>query len=189
MAPSKQTLRSDRMRALLIQVGRDAFATEGYAATSTPAIAAAAGVSRGAVYHHFADKAALFAAVVEHELAEIATRIETVTTGIDDPFTAILVGGDAYFEAMTDTGRRQILLIDGPAVLGDSALRSMDVRHSARTLADGIAAAITAGEMVDVPVQATANLLSAAFDRAALAADDTGAHMTALRALIEGLRR
>lgn len=189
MAPSKQTMRSDRMRALLIQVGRDAFATEGYAATSTPAIAAAAGVSRGAVYHHFDDKAALFAAVVEHELAEIATAIETATLGVDDPFTALIVGGDAYFAAMADPGRRHILLIDAPAVLGDATLRSLDDRHGARTLADGIAAAIAAGEMADVPVQAMANLLSAAFDRAALAADDTGEHITALHALIEGLRR
>ncbi len=187
MTESKNTLRSDRMRATLIRVARNEFATKGFAGTSTPEIAAAAEVSRGALYHHFTDKAALFLAVVEHEQAAVGAAIAAAIAGVSEPFETILVGGEAYLEALRDPGRRRIMLIDGPAVLGDAAFRDMDTRHSANALEASIARAIAAGQMQPLPVKATTNLLTAAFDRAALANDDSGDYAVALRGIIESL--
>jgi AcrR family transcriptional regulator len=184
---SKNALRSDRMRATLIRVARNEFAAKGYAGTSTPEIAAAAEVSRGALYHHFKDKAALFQAVIEHEQAAVAASIEAATAHVSDPFETIIVGGEAYLEALRDPGRRRIMLIEGPAVLGDASFRDMDTRHTARALEASIAKAIAAGTMRPLPVTATTNLLTAAFDRAALANDDSGDYIVALRAIIESL--
>jgi len=184
---SKNTIRSERMRRTLIRVARNEFATKGFAGTSTPEIAAAAEVSRGALYHHFTDKAALFQAVVEHERAEVAASIQAAIAGVDEPFETIVLGGEAYLEALRDPGRRRIMLIDGPAVLGDAAFRDMDTRHTARALEASIANAIAAGTMRPLPVLATTNLLTAAYDRAALADDDAGDYITALRGIIESL--
>lgn len=187
MTASKNTIRSERMRGTLIQVARNEFATKGFAGTSTPEIAAEAGVSRGALYHHFADKAALFQAVVEHERAEVAASIQTAVASVSEPFETIMLGGEAYLAALRDPGRRRIMLIDGPAVLGDAAFRDMDTRHTARALEASIASAIAAGIMRPLPVLATTNLLTAAYDRAAFAEDDASDYVTALRGIIEGL--
>src|SRR5262245_52279085 len=129
--------RTARTRAALIQAARTAFATEGYVATSTPGIAQDAGVSRGALYHHFADKAELFRAVDEHEQAAVATAIEQATANQADPLAALRIGGETYLETMRDPGRRRILLVDGPAILGNDAMREIDQRHGGRTLAEG----------------------------------------------------
>lgn len=187
MTESKNTLRSDRMRATLVRVAREEFAAKGFAGTSTPEIAAAADVSRGALYHHFTDKAALFRAVVEHEQAAVAAAIEAATASISEPFETIMVGGEAYLEALRDPGRRRILLIDGPAVLGDAAFREPDTRHTARALETGITRAIEAGTMRPFPVKALTNLLTAAFDRAALADDGSSDYVVTLRGIIECL--
>jgi AcrR family transcriptional regulator len=184
---SKNTIRSERMRKILIQVARNEFATKGFAGTSTPEIAAAAGVSRGALYHHFADKAALFHAVVEHERADVAASIQAAVAGASEPFETIVLGGEAYLDALRDPGRRRIMLIDGPAVLGDAAFRDMDTRPTARALETSIANAIATGAMRPLPVLATTNLLTAAYDRAAFADDDAGDYAVALRGIIEGL--
>jgi len=98
-----------------------------------------------------------------------------------------VLGGEAYLEALRDPGRRRIMLIDGPAVLGDAAFRDMATRHTARALEASIANAIAAGTMRPLPVLATTNLLTAAYDRAALADDDAGDYITALRGIIESL--
>lgn len=181
MPESKNVIRSDRMRATLIRVAREEFATKGYAVTSTPEIATAAEVSRGAMYHHFTDKAALFKAVVEREQAAVATAIEAATAHITETFETIMAGGEAYLEALRDPGRRRILLIDSPSVLGDATIREMDIRHTARALETSITRAIAEGAMRSLPATAVTNLLSAAFDRAALADDGSGDYLVALR--------
>ncbi|HOZ32591.1 MAG TPA: helix-turn-helix domain-containing protein, partial [Tabrizicola sp.] len=73
--------RSDSMRAVLLRSGRALFVRQGYAGTSTPEIVASAGVTRGALYHHFSDKAALFTAVIEGERQAIAALIEDAEFG------------------------------------------------------------------------------------------------------------
>ena len=178
-------------RAALVSAARGLFATQGYAATGTPEIVAAAGVTRGALYHHFADKAALFATVVEEEHMLLAMAINRAAEGDDEPgpVKALIAGGDAFIDAMQDLGRRQILLIDAPAVLGRAALDAIDGRHGLRTLVEGVAAAMAAKAIRELPVLPLAHLLNALFDRAALAPpEEVGDYRKAIKALIRGLK-
>lgn len=183
--------RSDTTRTLLINAGRQLFTERGYAETATPDIVAAAGVTRGALYHHFADKAALFAAICETEAAAVATEINDATPAGLSVTKALLRGGEAYLAAMQKPGRTRILLLDGPAVLGRVAMDAVDDRHAAQSLREGIEAAIEDGAIAaSLPLDAITALLSAAFDRAALAIE-AGAEPAdfthALNALIGGL--
>lgn len=161
--------RSDTTRAALIAAGRELFVSRGYAETGTPELVAEAGVTRGALYHHFADKRALFRAVVEAESAAVAHEIESAARPGLSPLKALSKGGAAFLEAMRVPGRTQLLLVDAAAVLGREELDAIDTRHGGRTLREGLAAAMQAGALPKLPLAATAQLLSAAYDRAALA--------------------
>lgn len=187
MNESKNAVRSERTRTVLLTTARDLFANDGYAATSTPDIVHQANVSRGALYHHFADKTDLFRAVVEYEQAAVAREIDNASSDENDPVAAIRLGGEAFLEAMRDPGRRRILLIDGPAVLGTEVMREIDARHAGRTLVEGVQASIAAGRIQPLPAAALADLLSAAFDRVAEHDDERGEYRRALWALLEGL--
>lgn len=182
--------RADTQRRL-IAAARRLFADKGYAATGTPEIVAAAGVTRGALYHHYADKTALFAAVVAQEHALLAMAVNAASAGADEPgpVKALIAGGDAFLDAMQDPGRRRILLVDAPAVLGRAALDAIDAQHGLRTLIEGVTAAIDAKAIRDLPVNALAHLLNALFDRAALAApEDLPDYRKTIKALIRGLK-
>src|SRR5690606_23899710 len=126
--------RSDATRDALLAAARALFAEKGYAATGTPEIVAAAKVTRGALYHHFADKADLFRAVVEREHAAIAAEIKVAAPPDMEPVAAIIAGGEASLDGMGDPGRRRILLIDAPAVLGPDEAAAINARHGGRTL-------------------------------------------------------
>jgi AcrR family transcriptional regulator len=182
--------RAQATREALLAAGRRLFADQGFAATGTPRIAAEAGVTRGALYHHFADKTELFAAVVEAEQAAVAGAIEAAAGAAGDPVGQIVAGGEGFIAAMAEPGRRRILLIDGPAVLGRERLEAGEAAHARRTLDEGLAAAMAARLIRPAPVRELSDLLGALFDRAALVAveGDRGAYGTALRALVEGLR-
>ena len=182
--------RSDETRERLIEAARRLFVDKSYAETGTPEIAREAGVTRGALYHHFADKQALFAAVVEREASTVADEIERHTTESSTATIALIEGGEAYLKAMAAPGRTRLLLLDGPAVLGRSGMDEVDNRHGNRTLKQGLEAAIKARQIRDLPLDALTGLLGAAFDRAALAIDagaDAEPYRTALAGLIEGL--
>lgn len=182
--------RTEATRAELIAAARRLFTEKSYAETGTPEIVSAAGVTRGALYHHFSDKQALFRAVVEQEAAAVADEIENATPANLSARRALLQGAEAFMAAMREPGRTRLLLLDGPAVLGRAEMDDIDARHSARTLRAGIAIAMREGEMKKLPLDAITTLLSAAFDRAALAVE-AGAcpddHLRALAALIDGL--
>jgi AcrR family transcriptional regulator len=189
-APRRQADRRAATRQHLVSAARALFAEKGYAETGTPEIVAKAGVTRGALYHHFPDKAALFAAVVEEEHALIALTINAAAE-VDEPgpVKALTAGGDGFLSAMQDPGRRRILLVDAPAVLGRAALDAIDARHGLKTLIAGVEAAIAAKAIRDLPATPLAHLLNALYDRAALApADETAAYRKVIRALIKGLR-
>lgn len=161
--------RSDTTRAALIAAGRRLFIARGYAETGTPELVAEAGVTRGALYHHFADKRALFRAVVEAESAAVAQEIESAARPGLAPLKALGKGGAAFLEAMQVPGRTQLLLIDAAAVLGREELDAIDARHAGRTLHEGLDAAMRAGALPALPLVATTQLLGAAYDRASLA--------------------
>ncbi|HWV21429.1 MAG TPA: helix-turn-helix domain-containing protein [Devosia sp.] len=186
-----QEERREGTRRALIAAARRHFAENGYAATNTPAIAAAAGVTRGALYHHFADKQALFEAVVEEEHALLAMAINAAAGAEDEPgpVRALIEGGEAYLAAMQDIGRRRILLIDAPAVIGRDRLEAINARFGLKTLIEGVGAAVGAGAIRDLPVLPLAQLLDALFDRAALApAEELADYRKTIKALIRGLK-
>jgi len=158
--------RTQTMRQALLAAGRQLFIEKGYAETSTPEIVALAKVTRGALYHHFEDKAALFKAVIIAESEWAADLINEATKDLADPLIALEVGTDAYLDAMAVPGRTRLLLIDGPAVLGRAVMDAIDKETSGGTLIEGLVAAT--GRPVDAKLEAMASLLAAAFDRAAL---------------------
>jgi AcrR family transcriptional regulator len=172
--------RTDATRASLLQAARALFVRQGYAVTSTPGICAAAGITRGALYHHFVDKQDLFRAVLEQEAAAVRADIETAAPAGASPQDALINGAEAYLDAMTLPGRTRLLLIEGPAVLGLAALRDLDERNAAGSLVEGLRAAGVGGDAGGPSLAALAALLSAAFDRAALDID-AGADARAVR--------
>lgn len=161
--------RTDATRDALTRAARALFVSHGYAQTSTPQVCAAAGITRGALYHHFSDKRDLFRHVLELESRAVTDVIMAATSAPMPAPAALLAGADAYLAAMSVPGRTQLLLIDGPAVLGVADVMAMDESHAAGTLREGLAAAMP--EKAGVSVDALARLLSAAFDRAALDMD------------------
>jgi AcrR family transcriptional regulator len=166
--------RTDATRADLIEAARRLFTDKGYAATGTPELVEAAGVTRGALYHHFADKRALFEAVVEAEAAAVATEIEQAAPTSLAPLDALIEGSRAYLEAMRGPGRTRLLLLDGPAVLGRPEMDTIDARHGNRTLREGLAAAMRAGAIRRLPLDALTVLLGSMLDRAALSIEAGG---------------
>ena len=184
--------RTDATRCALIEAARSLFAEKGYAETSTPEVVKAAGVTRGALYHHFEDKVDLFRSVVAEEYRKVAADITASAT--DDSAStleALREGSRAYLRAMEDKGRVRIMLLDGPAVLGHADLAGIDRDTSADALRLGLEAAMGAGEVRSLPLEALTVQLSALFDRAALAiseGDDPGDHLEVLDAIFEGLK-
>ncbi|MBZ9863542.1 TetR/AcrR family transcriptional regulator [Mesorhizobium sp. CA12] len=182
--------RTEATRADLIRAARKLFTEKSYAETGTPEIVAEAGVTRGALYHHFADKQALFAAVVEQEAAAVAAEIDHASPPSLSARDALVAGSDAYLEAMQAPGRTRLLLLDGPAVLGRAAMDEIDNRHGNRSLREGLIAAMRAQAMTRLPAEALTALLAAAFDRAALAIEAGGSaadYRAVLIALMDGL--
>ncbi len=153
--------RTETTRQALTEAARALFVSRGYAETSTPDVCAAAGITRGALYHHFADKRDLFRHVLAEEAAAVAADIEAATPPEQDPAEALLNGAQAYLQAMTVPGRTRLLLVEGPAVLGLREMLALDEANAARTLREGLEAA-------GVDAAGVAPLLSAAFDRGAL---------------------
>jgi AcrR family transcriptional regulator len=184
--------RSQAMRDRLLVAARKLFLAQGFAATSTPAVVQAAGVTRGALYHHFADKTALFAAVVEREAAEVATAIRRAGPAGATPLDRLLAGAGAYLGAMAEEGRARLLLVQGPAVLGQAAMRAIEARHGDGTLREGLAEAMADGSLPALPLEPLTSLLGAMFERAALdAAEGANADdlLRSVGAILVGLSR
>jgi len=184
--------RTKATREALISAARTLFVEKGYAETATPEIVKLAGVTRGALYHHFEDKTALFQAVVRAEFEAIEVEITEEATG--DPtntIDALMLGSKAYMEAMRAPGRVRLLLLDGPAVLGRMKLDEIDRETSADALRLGLQAAMDAGEIKTLPVAPLTAQLSAMFERAVLgvsAGEDEQAHLAVLKALLTALK-
>lgn len=180
--------RSANTRKRVLDAAKTLFVAKGYAATGTPEIVAQAGVTRGALYHHFADKRALYLALVEAESAAVASEIEQAGSAADPPIVSLHTGASAYLRAMQLGGRTRLLLIEAPAVLGFETVDAIDVRHGRRTLLEGLEAVMRPSP--GTSLVALVNVLSAAFDRAAIAiaaGGDFSDYDTALRRLIDGL--
>ncbi len=160
--------RSEGTRRTLLEAARSLFVERGYGDTSTPEVAALAGITRGALYHHFTDKRDLFRQVLEAEAEAVREDILASTPSDLSPQAALISGAQAYLRTMTLPGRTRLLLVEGPAALGLEQSLAIDQANAASTLRDGLADAL-GDENVDL--DALARLLSSAFDRAALEID------------------
>jgi AcrR family transcriptional regulator len=180
--------RNAEMRARLIAAARRLFVTSGYAATSTPALVAEADVTRGALYHHFPDKQAIFRAVVEAESKAVAVAIDDADAPDRSTLEQLLLGAEAYIGTMREPGRVRLLLIEGPAVLGREAMRQIEALHGDASLKIGLEEAMAEGDLPPLPIDALTSLLSAMFERAAMDVAD-GKPSDDVRVVIEGMLR
>jgi AcrR family transcriptional regulator len=196
-AKNKQDLRSAATRQALIAAARTMFAERGYAGVGTEEIVRAAGVTRGALYHQFRDKADLFAAVAETAQAEVAHRITSgaESDGPVDAMTALYAGVRRFLEACADPAVERILLLDGPAVLGWEVWRDLADRYGLGLLQHGLEVAMDAGAITPQPVAPLAHVLIGALDECALyiarAVDRAAARQQCtaiLQQLLDGLR-
>jgi AcrR family transcriptional regulator len=167
---TKQDLRSEATRQRLVAAARTLFAERGYAGVATEEIVQAAGVTRGALYHQFRDKAALFAAVTETVHAEIAHQITAgaQADGPTDPTATLHAGMGRFLEACADPTVERILLLDGPAVLGWQAWRDLADRYGLGLLQHALQAAIDASAITPQPVVPLAHVLLGALVEGAL---------------------
>ena len=192
-----QSERSDATRTALIAAARPLFAQRGYADVGTEQIVRAAGVTRGALYHHFGGKDKLFLAVfedVEDELLElIGARV--VASAVASPLAALGEGIDEMLALAVVPGFAQIALIDAPAVLGWQQWREVGWRYGMGLTEQVLGAAVEAGELPEQPLRPLAHALLGALDEAVLyvaRAEDQAAARTqmaaVLGALLSGLR-
>lgn len=167
-----QSDRSAATRAALVTAARPLFAQHGYAAVGTETIVRAAGVTRGALYHQFADKTELFAAVTEAVEEDVMARImRQLGEGGDDapdPLDELTRGAGAWLDACIEPEVQQILLLDAPAVLGWERFREIGHRYSVGVVEAVLTAAIGAGRVVDQPVSPLAHMIIGALDEGAL---------------------
>jgi AcrR family transcriptional regulator len=155
-------------RQALVRESRRLFATLGYGAVGLSQIVAAAGVTKGALYHHFDSKAEVFRAVLEQVQHEVAEQVVAAAEAQDDPWAQLLAGCRAFLTASTAPDVQQIMLVDGPAVLGWAEWRALDEAASAHHLADALTQLIIDGTIPTQPVAPLAHLLSGAMNEAAL---------------------
>ena len=190
------SLRSQHVEATrraVLDAARAAFGAKGYAQASVDEIAAAAGVTKGAVYHHFAGKEALFRAVhTEVELDALA-RVSAADDPAAPPIDRIAVQLNAYLDAALDPEIRRITLVDGPALLGlDAEVPGHEAAHEA--LRAFLAGAMAAGHIVDLDPDVLAHFVAGLALQGGLiiarSADPDAARATlgaALDAMLHGL--
>lgn len=183
-------IRTAQTRAALLAAARTLFIEQGFAETGTPELVKAAGVTRGALYHHFDDKKAVLRAVIEKESAEVAAAIRRSTETPLSAIAALKQGAAAYLDAMQSPGRVKLLLIEGPANLGAAEMQAINDASAGQTLVEGLQIAMDSGEIASRSTAALASLLDAAFDRAALEIANGASRSdfaTAIDAILDGL--
>jgi AcrR family transcriptional regulator len=165
-----QAERSEATRTALVEAARPLFAERGYAAVGTEEIVRAAGVTRGALYHHFDGKLRLFEAVYVQIEVELAERIAAgaLNTGAGAPLDAMRAGAEMFLQACTEREVQQIALLDGPSVLGWDRWREIGAEHGLGLIEATLQAAIDAGEIAEQPVRPLAHVLMGALDEAAM---------------------
>ena len=164
----KQAERSGATRAALVAAARELFAARGYAAVGTEEIVQRAGVTRGALYHHFDGKLDLFRSVYEQMEVELVERIASEAMAGADPFQALKVGAEAFLDACLDPAVQRITLLDAPAVLGWEEWREVGFRHGLGLVQATLQAAMDAGQLERQPVDVLAHLLIGSLDEAAM---------------------
>jgi len=168
VAVNQRVEQGQATRATLIDVATGLFATNGYEATAIPAVLDAAGVSRGALYHHFNSKEALFEAVLQAVEAQATLKVTRAARGATDPLDGLRRGCAAYLAMCRDPVVRRISLIDAPAVVGWERWREIDEQHSFGLIKAAIAAIAADGRVKPELVDVMAHVVLAALLEVAL---------------------
>jgi AcrR family transcriptional regulator len=165
-----QAERSATTRGALVQAARELFARDGYAATGREAIVERAGVTRGALYHHFADKEALFRAVFEALEAEVMAKAAAAAVAVSpgDPLGQLRAGSLAYLDVALDPAVQRICLLDAPSVLSLAARQEVVDAYAAGLVREVLQAAMDSGALLPQPLEPLTHLLLAALHEAAL---------------------
>ncbi|WP_433543935.1 TetR/AcrR family transcriptional regulator (plasmid) [Streptomyces sp. CA-294286] len=158
----------EETRRTLLAESRRLFTERGYGAVSLAEVVGAAGVTKGALYHHFDGKEELFRAVLEDVQQEVGRRVAGAAGAHEDSWGQLTSGCREFLAAATAPGIQRIMLVDGPAVLGWTAWRAMDEASSARHLTEALTALVDEGVIPAQPVAPLAHLLSGAMNEAAL---------------------
>ena len=194
MTPSKAE-QADATRTALGAAARQLFTERGYAATSTTEIVERAGVTRGALYHHFAAKEDLFRAVFEQLEDEVTKHVAKEALTSADPLEQLRRGTRAYLDACIDPAVQRVVLLEGPSVLGWQTWQEIEQRYGYGLVVTGVEAAIGAGLIAAQPVEPLAHVLFGALTEAGMVvarADDPGVARADMEAamdrLLDGLR-
>ena len=165
-----QAERSAATRGALVRAARELFARDGYAATGREAIVERAGVTRGALYHHFADKEALFRAVFEQLESEVmaTSAAAAVAVSPDDPLGQLRAGSLAYLDVALDPAVQRICLLDAPAVLSPAEREEVMEAYAVGLVREVLQAAMDTGALRSQPLEPLTHLLLAALHEAAL---------------------
>jgi AcrR family transcriptional regulator len=182
-------------RAALVASARALFAERGYAAVGTEEIVARAGVTRGALYHHFGDKKDLMRAVLHDLSRELAEASATAALKETDQWRQILAAVSAFLDACTDPAVQRIMMTDAPSVLGWDEWREIDTQYGLGLVKASLENAMETGLIARQPVDPLAHLLVGALDEAAMyisRADDTSAARRemgdSIERVLDGLR-
>jgi AcrR family transcriptional regulator len=185
---------TERTRAALIDAGRALFASQGFAATSTEELVRTAGVTRGALYHHFRDKRDLFEAVYEAVESDLGARIASVLGGVTEPMQVLRRGVAAFLDACVEPDVQRIALLEAPTVLGYDRWRELDQAHGLGLVRLALQNAMNAGAIRKAPIEPLAHVMFGALMEAgmlvAASATPTQTRREAgrvIEALLEGL--
>ncbi|AKK29705.1 TetR/AcrR family transcriptional regulator [Mycobacterium sp. EPa45] len=191
-----QAQRSAATQDALRTAARELWGERGYADVGTPEIAQRAGVTRGAMYHQYADKSALFLDVVESVEADVMNRLAEAVVAQEPPTPAATLHAavDAWLDISSEREIRQLILLDAPNVLGWNGFRDIAERYSLGMTEQLLQAAMDSGELATQPVRPLAHILIGALDAAALTIahsedpDHTGTEVrSALHGIVNGM--
>jgi len=165
-----QEERSAATRDALKAAARRLWAERGFAEVGTPEIAREAGVTRGAMYHQFTDKTALFLAVLEDVEQRVVDELTAAVVGarVTTPAAALRVALDSWLTVCVDPEVRQVVLLDGPSVLGWARFRELTQRYTLGMTEQLLGAAVEAGQLAGQPLRPLAHVLIGALDEGAM---------------------
>jgi AcrR family transcriptional regulator len=165
---SRKAEQSEATQAALIAAARELFASTAYAAVPTEEIVQRAGVTRGALYHHFRDKQDLFRAVVEKLEQETVERIAAAALTASDPWQQQQTALAAFLDVCLEPDVQQIILTDAPSVLGLEAWREIEAKYGLALVRAGLQLVMEAGLIAEQPLDPLAHLIMGALGEAGL---------------------
>jgi AcrR family transcriptional regulator len=196
LAPSKAA-KAEATRRALVGAARDLFGEQGFAATSVDEIARRAGVTKGALYHHFRDKDDLFRAVVEdvkRDVTDVVGAAFMAATAENETMHSLVLGFQAFIEAHLDPAVQRISIIDARSVLDAATRRNLDARYEVAVVRGAFRRAMRLGAIERQPLVPLAHIVSGALAEAcafiAEASDPEAARTEAnavIARLVEGL--